>query len=174
MTREKPLFRKITKRKQTHKSQITPRVVAAQCGEGPTTQIISAAHQAASLNTPQANFRLVRGPSAAPRIPASLEGYTPPRASLRLTRGFCEFVTPAPIPPTEELNALTRRGRPGQRRILANRTSDTAWESYPGAVPPTLPVRPSLALQGNCAGRPVSTPQHCAVHSRTACTPHPS
>jgi hypothetical protein len=38
------------------------------------------------------------------------------------------------------------------------RPSDTAWESYLGAVPPTLPVRPSLALQGNYAGRPVSTP----------------
>jgi hypothetical protein len=84
MARGKPLFCKITKRKQIHKPQITPRVVAAQYGEGPTTQIISAAHQAANLNTPRANFRPARGPGAAPQISASLEGYAPPRASLRL------------------------------------------------------------------------------------------
>jgi hypothetical protein len=52
--------------------------------------------------------------------------------------------------------------------------SDTVWESYPSAVPPTRPLRPSLALCGSCAGRPVSTPWHCAAHSRTTSTPHPS
>jgi hypothetical protein len=52
--------------------------------------------------------------------------------------------------------------------------SNTAQESYPGAVSPTLPLRPSLALWGSCAGRPVSTPWHYAARSRTACTPHPS
>jgi hypothetical protein len=88
MNRENPLFRKITKHKQTHKPQITPRVVAAQSGEGPTTQIISTAHQAASRNTPRANFRLARGPGAAPRISTSLGGYAPPRVNLRLTRGL--------------------------------------------------------------------------------------
>jgi hypothetical protein len=31
-----------------------------------------------------------------------------------------------------------------------------------------------LALCGGCAGRPVSTPRHCATHSRTASTLHPS
>jgi hypothetical protein len=41
--------------------------------------------------------------------------------------------------------------------------SDTAWESYIDAVPPALPVRPSLALQGNCA-----------AHSHMTCTPRPS
>jgi hypothetical protein len=30
----------------------------------------------------------------------------------------------------------------------SRRPSDTAWESYLGVVPPTLPVRPSLALCG--------------------------
>jgi hypothetical protein len=52
--------------------------------------------------------------------------------------------------------------------------SDTAWESYPDAVPPTRAVRPSPTLCGSCAGRPVSTPRHCAVHSYTASTSHPS
>jgi hypothetical protein len=36
------------------------------------------------------------------------------------------------------------------------RPSNTAWESYPGAVPPTRDVRPSPALCGSCAGRLVS------------------
>jgi hypothetical protein len=53
------------------------------------------------------------------RISASLEGRTPPRANLRLARGRPELVTPAPTPPTKALNALARRGRPGQKRILA-------------------------------------------------------
>jgi hypothetical protein len=70
----KPLFSQKTKCKQTHKLQITPRVVAAKCGEGPTAQIISAAHQAASLDNPRASLRLARGPGAAPRISASLKG----------------------------------------------------------------------------------------------------
>jgi hypothetical protein len=52
--------------------------------------------------------------------------------------------------------------------------SDTAWESYPGAVPPTRVVRPSPALCGSCAGRLVSTLRHYAAHSRTASTSHPS
>jgi hypothetical protein len=54
------------------------------------------------------------------------------------------------------------------------RPSDTTWESYPGAVSPTLLVGPSRTLWGSCAGRPVSTPWHYAAHSCTACTPHPS
>jgi hypothetical protein len=52
--------------------------------------------------------------------------------------------------------------------------SDTAWESYPDAIPPTRPVRPSPVLCGSCAGSPVSTPRHCVTHSRTASTSHPS
>jgi hypothetical protein len=54
------------------------------------------------------------------------------------------------------------------------RPSDTAWESYPGAVPPTRVVRSSLALCGSCAGRSVSTPRHCVAHSRAASMSHPS
>jgi hypothetical protein len=73
---EKPLFRKIIKRKQTRKPQITPRVVAIRCGEGPMAQITSAAHQVASLGTPQVNFRLAREPGTAPR-------------NLHLARGLC-------------------------------------------------------------------------------------
>jgi hypothetical protein len=36
------------------------------------------------------------------------------------------------------------------------RSSDTVWESYPGVVRPTRTVRPSPALCGCCARRPVS------------------
>jgi hypothetical protein len=54
------------------------------------------------------------------------------------------------------------------------RPSDSTWESYLGTVPPTLPVRPSLALYGSCVVRSVSTPWHCAAHSCTASTSHPS
>jgi hypothetical protein len=57
---------------------------------------------------------------------------------------------------------------------LPRRPSDTAWESYPDAVPPTCVVRPSLALCGSYAGRPVSTPRHYAAHSHTASTSNPS
>jgi hypothetical protein len=60
---------------QTHKPQITPRIVAAWCGEGPTARITSATHQAANLGPPRANFRLARGPGTAPR-------------NLRLARGL--------------------------------------------------------------------------------------
>jgi hypothetical protein len=52
--------------------------------------------------------------------------------------------------------------------------SDTAWESYPRAVPPTRVVRQSPTLCGSCAGKLVSTPRHCVAHSRTASTSHPS
>jgi hypothetical protein len=112
--RAKPIFQKIIKCEQTHKPQITPCEVATRGGEGPTAQITSVAHQAASLGTPRANMRLARGPGAtqqnlrltrgadAPsgkssphsrgrrplgQISASLEGMTPPRAILRFARG---------------------------------------------------------------------------------------
>jgi hypothetical protein len=98
MTGGETLFRKIIKYKQTHEPQITPCVVATQYEEGPMTQTISAAHQAASLNTPRANFHPAQGPGAAPRDPC--------------LRGF---VTPAPIPLTRALNSLTRSGHPGQK-----------------------------------------------------------
>jgi hypothetical protein len=54
------------------------------------------------------------------------------------------------------------------------RPSDTSWESYLGVVPSTRAVRPSPALCGSCAGRPVSTLRYCAAHSRTTSTLHPS
>jgi hypothetical protein len=59
-------------------------------------------------------------------------------------------------------------------KFLPRRPCDTAWESYPGAASLTRPVRPSLALCECCAGRPVSSPWHCAAYSRTATTSQPS
>jgi hypothetical protein len=44
------------------------------------------------------------------------------------------------------------------------RHPDTAWESYPGVVPPTRPVQPSSAHCGGCAARPMSALWHCATH----------
>jgi hypothetical protein len=88
MATEKLLFRKIIKREQTHKPQITPRVVATRGGEGSTTQITSAAHQPASLGTPRANFRLARGPGAAPRNLCLARGADAPSGkSLPRSRG---------------------------------------------------------------------------------------
>jgi hypothetical protein len=49
------------------------------------------------------------------RIRASLEGWTPHWANLRLTRGRPELAAPAPTPLTRALNALTRRERMSQR-----------------------------------------------------------
>jgi hypothetical protein len=50
------------------------------------------------------------------------------------------------------------------------RPSDTAWESYPGVVPPTRVVRPPPVL----CRKAVSTPRRYAAHSRTAPVSHPS
>jgi hypothetical protein len=128
ITGENPLFHEITKRKQTHKPHITPRAATAQYGERPMAQIISAAHQAAIPNTPRVDFRLARGPGAAARISALLEGYVPPRVSLLLAQGLRapsgeslprsrlpRARDATPTPPTRALNALACRGRLGQR-----------------------------------------------------------
>jgi hypothetical protein len=61
-----------------------------------------------------------------------------------------------------------------KRESPSRRPSNTASESYPGAVPPTHVVRPSPTLCGSYAGRPMSTPRHCAVPSRTASTSNSS
>jgi hypothetical protein len=114
-------------------------------------------------------------PSLVRRIGPSL---APPRASLCLARGpdtpSCETPPRSRPPPTHDVapTPLTRAQVKGDPRH--DRPSDTAWESYPGVVPPTRAMRPSPALCGSCAGRPVSTPRHCTTHSRTASTSHPS
>jgi hypothetical protein len=41
------------------------------------------------------------------------------------------------------------------------RSFDTAWESYPGAVSPTLPVRPSSPLYGTVGKASVSSLTLC-------------
>jgi hypothetical protein len=107
---------------QTHKLQITPRVVAAWCKEGPTTQITSATHQAANLGPLGRTSASLEGQAPHHEISASLEGWTPPRANLRHARGRPELTTPTPTPPTRALNALARRGCPSQKRILATPT----------------------------------------------------
>jgi hypothetical protein len=64
------------------------------------------------------------------RNSASLEGWTPPRAKLRLLEGYAHPRAGLrlarglpwarhPTPPTGALNAVTRRGRPGQEQISA-------------------------------------------------------
>jgi hypothetical protein len=91
----------------------------------------AAAHQAVGPGTPRAKLRFARGaqrriaetpPRSRVGRPlgrdfASLEGWTPLRARLRLARGSHGSAAPAPTPPTGALSALTRRGRLGQRRI---------------------------------------------------------
>jgi hypothetical protein len=133
-------------------------------------QIISATHQASILGIPRANFSLARGLGATAQISASLEGYAPPRADLRLARGLRAPLggslprLRATHPPSSESpprSGVTRVRNPRthspDQSIKCSDTPwapgsmppalvDTAWESNPSAVPPTLPVRPSLAL----------------------------
>jgi hypothetical protein len=80
------------------------------------------------------------------RNSASLEGWTPPRARLRLARGSHGLAAPTPAPRTGAFNVLTRTGVQVKDESVPYRPSDTAWESYPGAVSQTLPVRPSPQL----------------------------
>jgi hypothetical protein len=137
-------------------------VIAARDGEGPTAHITSAARQAASLGPPRANLRLARG-SDAPSG-ESLPRSRSPRA--------CDPRTHSPDPSIKCFGTPRSPGSIGESSPC--RPSDIAWESYSGAVPPTRPVRPSLALCGSCAERPVSTPRHCTAHSCTPPTTHPS
>jgi hypothetical protein len=147
-------------------------------------QIISATHQASILGIPRANFSLARGLGATAQISASLEGYVPPRADLRLARGLrapsggspprsratcplgwisasLEGYAPPPSSESPPRSGVTRVRNPRthspDQSIKCSDTPrapgsmppalvDTAWESNPGVVPPTLPVRPSLAL----------------------------
>jgi hypothetical protein len=71
----------------------------------------------------------------------------PPQVILCLARGRTGLVTSAPTPPTRALNALARRGHPGQRRILTTpvlrhrlgiisrrRSANPPCEAIPGTV----------------------------------------
>jgi hypothetical protein len=90
------------------------------------------------------------------RDSASLEGWTPPRVSLRLPRGMDAPSSETPPrsrlsracrshthSPTGTFNALTHAGAQVKDESAPCRPFDTAWVSYPDAVPSTLPVRPS-------------------------------
>jgi hypothetical protein len=79
---------------------------------------------------------------------ASLEGWTPPRAKLHLARGSHSLAAPATTPPTGVFNVRTHAGAQVKHESAPCRPSDIAWESYSGAVSPTLPVKPSLPLYG--------------------------
>jgi hypothetical protein len=136
---------------------------------GPTAQVAPTAHQtfdpatlgwnSASLeehDTAQANLHLARGlvaPSGEvlpfsgagrplEQGPVSLGGWTPPRAKFRLARGPHGLAASAPAPPTGAFNVLTFAGA----QVKDESTPRRAWESCPGAVPPTSPVRPSPPL----------------------------
>jgi hypothetical protein len=126
--------------------------------EGPRPKETITAHQPTGRDTPRVILRLARGADAP-------SGESPPRSRPPRARD------PRTHSPDQSIHAAGVRVK---GESLPRRPSDTAWESYPGVVPPTLPVRPSLALYRSCAGRPVSTPWHCATHSCTASTSHPS
>jgi hypothetical protein len=88
-------------------------------------------------------YRLARGLDAPlERGLASLGGWTPPRVRFRLARGPHGLTATAPTPPTGAFNALTFAGA----QVKDESTPRRAWESHPGAVPPTPPVRPSPPL----------------------------
>jgi hypothetical protein len=139
---------------------------------GPTTQITSAAHQAASLDTPRANFRLARGLGVAPRnlrLARGLDapsGESPPRSRARRPLGRISSSLevapssrpPHPLPDHSIKCSGTTRAPGSKGESSPRRPSDTARESYLGVVPPTLLVRPYRPLHQRCAGRPVSTP----------------
>jgi hypothetical protein len=79
---------------------------------------------------PRAELRLTRGLDAPPlaRGPFSIESQTPPRASFRLARGHHGPAAPIPAPPTGAFNALT----PAGVQIKGESTPLRAWESCPG------------------------------------------
>jgi hypothetical protein len=133
-----------------------PAPVAAQKQIKPTTQKASLAHQTAIPSTPRANLRLARGADTAPQnSPPRSRAWRPfgvslprsralaPRASLRFARGLPPPATPRLLPPTRALNALTHRGRPGQRRIPATSIS---WHSLGIWSRPVQTTRHYVAL----------------------------
>jgi hypothetical protein len=142
-------------------------MVAARSKEGPTAQEAATAHQTAGCGTPWASLYLARGPNATPRHGASalLEGLTPCRASLRLTRG-----TRTPERVSASLEAAldprrrtyspdrsikcpsTSRAPESKAKSPPRRPSDTAWNHIP-----VLFHQPALYDHPRCCvGRPVS------------------
>jgi hypothetical protein len=124
-------------------------------------------------DTALANLRLARGlvtPSSEvlprsmagrpPRARSRLtRGWTPPRARFRLARGHHGLAASIPAPPTEAFNALTFAGA----QVKDESTPRRAWESRPGAIPPTPPVRPFPPLcdavwHGRCQSRDTMPP----------------
>jgi hypothetical protein len=107
------------------------------------------------------------------RISASLEGLGPSSGSpLRSRPPSSRSASPAP--PTGALNAPVRRGHPGQRRIPATLTPDTARESDHGAV---RTVRHCTAIPDVVhvlCGMTDVIPWHYAAHSHPSSTLHPS
>jgi hypothetical protein len=87
-------------------------------------------------------------PNSRPRYPS---GESPPRSRPPQTHDA------TPTPPTRHA-----AGAQVKRESPPRRPSDTAWESYPGAVPPARTVRPSPALCGKAG-----------VNSVTLCHPLP-
>jgi hypothetical protein len=95
---------------------------------------------------PRARSRLARGPDA-------------PQARFRLARGPHGPAASILAPPTGAFNALTFAGA----QVKDKSTPQRAWESRPGAVPPTPPVRPSPPLcdavrHGRCQSRDTVPP----------------
>jgi hypothetical protein len=109
---------------------------------------------------PRVSFRLARGPVAPlERGFASLGRWTPPRARFRFARGPHGPAASIPAPPKGAFNALTFAGA----RVKDESTPRRVWESRPGAVPPTPPVRPSPPLcnavrHGRCQSRDTVPP----------------
>jgi hypothetical protein len=172
-------------------------VAATQNKEGLIAQEASTAHQTVGRGTPWANLCLARGPrrraAESPprswarrplgRVSALLEGLTP------LGRVFASLK--GTTPPWARLHLARGRLRPRHRTYSSNqgiKCSGTPQalgsKVNPRHAGPLTPLGnhiPALfhqpALCGHprrCAGRPVSTPQHCAAHSRTASTSYPS
>jgi hypothetical protein len=101
-------------------------------------------------------FRLVRG-SVAPsggipprsgaghpleRGPVSIESRAPPRANLRLTRGYHGPAVSIPAPPAGAFNALTFAGA----QVKDESTPLRPQKSHPGTAPPTPLARTSPPL----------------------------
>jgi hypothetical protein len=120
------------------------------------------------------NFRPTRGPSTPEWISASLEGPVPLE---RVSASLEAFPRPAVphMPPTATLNALARRGCPGQRvNPRHHRSPNTAWELGPGVVLTTCHCATIPGTMRMLCGVADVIPQHCATRSRPSSTPRPS
>jgi hypothetical protein len=148
---------------------------------------------------PRANLRLARGPgttsqglSPPSRVWRPLNKPPPrsrvpaPQVSPRLARGFQTLkqisaslevsLSPRclPTPPTEALNALTCRGRPGQFESPPRRSPDTARESDVSVVQTTHRCTAIPGTVQVLCGMAGVIFWHCATRSHPSSTPHPS